>query len=118
MQVLKQCGDDLTRENVMKEAANLKELKLDMLLPGISINTSPTDFYPIKQQQMIKFGRTLGANWASHEWRNRWIARRWKLDFHAPPDQSRSNGTPAHRFRGRFDVLVEPKEIGRIIFIL
>jgi branched-chain amino acid transport system substrate-binding protein len=60
VQVLKQCGDDLTRENVMKQAANLKDLKLDMLLPGIAINTSPTDFYPIKQLQMIKFN---GEHW-------------------------------------------------------
>ncbi|MBV9434184.1 MAG: ABC transporter substrate-binding protein, partial [Hyphomicrobiales bacterium] len=60
VQVLKQSGDDLTRENVMKQAANLKDLKLDMLLPGISINTSPTDFYPIKQMQMIKFD---GEHW-------------------------------------------------------
>ncbi|MBV8425747.1 MAG: ABC transporter substrate-binding protein [Hyphomicrobiales bacterium] len=60
VQVLKQSGDNLTRENVMKQAANLKDLKLDMLLPGISINTSPTDFYPIKQMQMIKFD---GEHW-------------------------------------------------------
>jgi branched-chain amino acid transport system substrate-binding protein len=60
VQVLKQCGDDLTRENVMKEAANLKDLKLDMLLPGISINTSPTDYYPLKQMQMEKFD---GERW-------------------------------------------------------
>ena len=46
VQVLKQCGDDLTRENVMKQAANLKDFELEMLLPGIKINTSPTDFYP------------------------------------------------------------------------
>jgi branched-chain amino acid transport system substrate-binding protein len=58
MQVLKQCGDNLTRENVMKQAANLKDLKLDMLLPGITINTSPTDFYPIEQNQMMKFDGT------------------------------------------------------------
>ena len=60
VQVLKQCGDDLTRENVMKQAANLKDLKLDMLLPGIAINTSATDFYPLKQFQMIKFD---GEHW-------------------------------------------------------
>ena len=59
-QALKQCGDDLTRENVMKQAANLKDLKLDMLLPGISVNTSPTDFYPVEQEQMIKFN---GERW-------------------------------------------------------
>ena len=59
-QVLKQCGDDLTRENVMRQAANLKELQLPMLLPGIKINTSPTDYYPIKQVQLMKFD---GKQW-------------------------------------------------------
>ena len=60
VQVLKQCGDDLTRENVMKQAANLKQLVLPMLLPGIKISTSPTDFAPIKQMQLIKFN---GKTW-------------------------------------------------------
>ena len=46
IQVLKQCGNDLSRENVMKQAANLKDLELPMLLPGIKINTSPDDFRP------------------------------------------------------------------------
>jgi branched-chain amino acid transport system substrate-binding protein len=55
VQVLKQCGDDLTRENVMRQAANLRDLELDMLLPGIKINTSPTDYYPIEQMQMTRF---------------------------------------------------------------
>jgi ABC-type branched-subunit amino acid transport system substrate-binding protein len=59
-QVLKQCGDDLTRENVMRQAANLKNLQLPMLLPGIKINTSPTDYYPIKQVQLMKFD---GRQW-------------------------------------------------------
>jgi branched-chain amino acid transport system substrate-binding protein len=58
VQVLKQSGDNLTRENVMKQAASLKDLSLDMLLPGITINTSPTDFYPIEQNQMMKFDGT------------------------------------------------------------
>jgi len=57
--VLKQCGDDLTRENIIRQAANLKDLELPMLLPGIRINTSPTDFYPIEQAQLIRFdGKT------------------------------------------------------------
>ncbi len=60
VQVLKQCGDDLTRENVMKQAANLKNLELGMLLPGISIDTSPNDFAPIKRLQMKRFN---GASW-------------------------------------------------------
>jgi branched-chain amino acid transport system substrate-binding protein len=60
VQVLKQCGDDLTRENVMKQAANLKHLELDMLLPGVTINTSPTSYYPLQQLQMIKFD---GERW-------------------------------------------------------
>ena len=59
-QVLKQCGDDLTRENVMKQAANLKDVELDMLLPGIKINTSATDFFPIEQMQMMRFN---GERW-------------------------------------------------------
>jgi ABC-type branched-subunit amino acid transport system substrate-binding protein len=55
VQVLKQCGDELTRENVMKQVANLRALELPMLLPGIVINTSATDFAPIKQAQMRRF---------------------------------------------------------------
>ena len=59
IQVLKQCGDDLTRDNVMRQAANLKDLEVPTLLPGIRINTSPTDFYPIKQVQLMRFdGKT------------------------------------------------------------
>jgi branched-chain amino acid transport system substrate-binding protein len=60
VQVLKQCGDDLTRENVMKQAANLKDFTVPMLLPGIKINTTPTEFAPIKQVQMAKFD---GQRW-------------------------------------------------------
>ncbi|HEX3537036.1 MAG TPA: ABC transporter substrate-binding protein [Stellaceae bacterium] len=58
VQVLKQCGDELTRENVMKQAASLKDFTVPMLLPGIKINTGPTDFAPIKQVQMGKFDGT------------------------------------------------------------
>ena len=53
--VLKQCGDDLTRENVMKQAASLNNLELGMLLPGIKLNTGPKDFFPIEQMQMGRF---------------------------------------------------------------
>ena len=60
VQVLKQCGDDLTRENVMRQAANLHNFRVPMLLPGIAINTSPTDFAPVKQVQM---GRFDGQRW-------------------------------------------------------
>ena len=59
-EVLKQAGDNLTRENVMKQAASLKNVTQPMLLPGITINTSATDFYPIKQMQMQKFN---GERW-------------------------------------------------------
>ena len=55
VQVLKQCGDDLTRENVIKQAANLKDFEVPLLLPGIKINTSPTHFFPISQEKLIKF---------------------------------------------------------------
>ena len=60
VQVLKQCGDDLTRASIMKQAANLHNFRVPMLLPGITINTSPTDFAPIKQIQMARFD---GARW-------------------------------------------------------
>jgi branched-chain amino acid transport system substrate-binding protein len=60
VQVVKQAGDDLTRENVMRQAASLKNLQLGMLLPGIAVNTGPTDFAPIKQMQMEKFS---GDKW-------------------------------------------------------
>ena len=60
MQVLKQCGDELTRQNVMRQAANLHDVRVPMLLPGITINTSPTDFAPVKQVQM---GRFDGQRW-------------------------------------------------------
>lgn len=54
IQVLKQAGDNLTRDNVMKEAANLKDFAPDVLLPGVKINTSATDFAPISQSQMMR----------------------------------------------------------------
>ena len=60
VQVLKQCGTDLSRENVMRQAANLHDLQLPLLLPGIAINTSPTDFRPVKQLQPMRFN---GKNW-------------------------------------------------------
>jgi branched-chain amino acid transport system substrate-binding protein len=60
VQVLRQCGDDLRRENVMWQAANLHDLELPLLLPGIKINTSPTNFYPIRQMQPHRFD---GTHW-------------------------------------------------------
>jgi ABC-type branched-subunit amino acid transport system substrate-binding protein len=60
LQVLKQCGDNLTRENVMKQAASLKDFRTEMLLPGIKINTSATDFAPISQLQLQRF---KGEKW-------------------------------------------------------
>ncbi len=59
-QVLKQCGNDLSRENIMRQAANLKSLELPLLLPGIRINTGPDDFAPIEQEQLARFN---GERW-------------------------------------------------------
>lgn len=56
--VLKQCGDDLTRTNIMKQAASMKEVALPLLLPGMAMTTSDDDFYPIEQLQMKKFDGT------------------------------------------------------------
>jgi ABC-type branched-subunit amino acid transport system substrate-binding protein len=60
VQVLKQCGDDLTRENIMKQAASLKDFRTEVLLPGIKINTGPGDFAPLSQLQLMKF---KGEKW-------------------------------------------------------
>ena len=60
VQILKQCGNDLTRENVMRQATNIKNLKLPLLLPGMTLNTSPTDYFLIKQGQLAKF---TGTQW-------------------------------------------------------
>jgi branched-chain amino acid transport system substrate-binding protein len=59
MQVLKQCNGDFSRENVMKQAANLHDLEIPTLLPGIKVNTSPTNFHPIRAMQLEKWdGKT------------------------------------------------------------
>ena len=60
LQVLQQCGDELTRANIMKHAANLRGLELSMLLPGITVNTGPADFSPLKQMQLARF---TGDHW-------------------------------------------------------
>jgi branched-chain amino acid transport system substrate-binding protein len=61
VQVLSQCGDDLTRENVMRQAANLHDLRLPMVLPGIAVNTRPDHYAPIEQMQMMRF---TAESWA------------------------------------------------------
>jgi ABC-type branched-subunit amino acid transport system substrate-binding protein len=60
VEVLTKCGDDLTRENIMKQAASLRDFRTEVLLPGIKINTSATDFAPISQLQLMKF---KGEKW-------------------------------------------------------
>jgi len=60
-EVLKRAGDNLTRSNIMKVASDLKDLKVPLLLPGITVDTSPTDFYPIQCEQLAKFD---GQKWA------------------------------------------------------
>ena len=60
LQTLKQCGDDLSRENIMRQAANLRDLDVSVLLPGIKVNTSPTNFHPIRQLQLMKW---TGTTW-------------------------------------------------------
>jgi ABC-type branched-subunit amino acid transport system substrate-binding protein len=60
VQVLKQCGDDLSRENVMRQMANIKDLQMSMMLPGIKWNTSPSDFFLIESGQLARFD---GKEW-------------------------------------------------------
>ena len=59
-QILKQCGNDLSRENVMRQAANLKNFKLPLLLPGMTANTGPNDFFMFEQAQLARF---TGTQW-------------------------------------------------------
>ena len=59
-QTLKKCGDNLTRENLMKQAANHQKLRVPGLLPGITVSTSPTDFYPVQAVQLQRF---KGESW-------------------------------------------------------
>jgi len=61
-QTLKQCGDDLTRENIMKQAANLKDFSSGMMLPGVTVSTSPDDFFLFEKVQLAKFN---GTNWVA-----------------------------------------------------
>jgi branched-chain amino acid transport system substrate-binding protein len=58
--LLKQCGDNLTRENVLEQAAHMNNVTVPMLLPGISVNTAPDDYSPIKQMQLQRFN---GSGW-------------------------------------------------------
>jgi hypothetical protein len=60
VQILKQCGDDLTRANIMKQATNIRDYVPDLALPGMSTSTSPGDYRINKQFQMMKFD---GARW-------------------------------------------------------
>ena len=59
-QTLKNCGDELTRANVMKQAASFQKLRVPLLLPGITVSTSATDFYPIQSVQLQRF---KGETW-------------------------------------------------------
>jgi hypothetical protein len=81
VKVLEQCGSNVTRENIMAQAANLKDVVLPTLLPGIHVNTSPTNYRPLTQVQLQKwegkawarFGEVLGAQ-------SRWPPARHRLD--------------------------------------
>ncbi|MDT7818280.1 MAG: branched-chain amino acid transport system substrate-binding protein, partial [Acidobacteriaceae bacterium] len=59
-QTLKKCGDTLTRANLMRQAANHQKLRVPLLLPGITVSTSPTDFYPVQAVQLARF---KGETW-------------------------------------------------------
>ena len=60
VQVLKQCGGDLSRDNIMRQATNIKSFHAPHLLPGVTINTSPTDYRQIHQFQLARFN---GEHW-------------------------------------------------------
>ena len=58
--VLKRCEDQLTRENLLRQATDIKDLQLPMMLPGIKINTGPKDYLPVEQAQLMRFD---GERW-------------------------------------------------------
>ena len=58
--MLTQCGDDLSRENIMRQAASLRNYQSPIALPGIAINTGPADFHPIEQMRLVQFD---GNSW-------------------------------------------------------
>jgi ABC-type branched-subunit amino acid transport system substrate-binding protein len=60
VQALKQAGSNLSRDNILKQALNIKDMQLPMMLPGIKVNTSPTDYYPIEDMQMMR--------WSGKQW--------------------------------------------------
>lgn len=60
VRVLKQCGNDLSRENILRQATNLKDFETDLVLPGVNINTSPDNYRPLRQMQMARFN---GSSW-------------------------------------------------------
>jgi branched-chain amino acid transport system substrate-binding protein len=62
VQVLRQCGDDLSRENIIRQATNMSELALPMLQPGIVVSTSPSNFFPVKQMRLVRFD---GHTWVA-----------------------------------------------------
>ena len=92
--VLEQCGDDLTRENVMAQAANIQNLELPMLLPGVVIDTSADDFFPIESMMLAKFDGEVGA------------VRRG--DRRQQDDVSPERSAPARRRRSRTYSAPEP----------
>jgi branched-chain amino acid transport system substrate-binding protein len=73
VQVLRQAGNDLSRENIMRQATNLKNVELPMLLPGIRVNTSPANYYPVQQMQLMR--------WSGKQW------ERFGDLLQAPPDR-------------------------------
>ena len=100
-QVLRQCGDDLTRENVMKQAANLN-FEIGIYLPGTKIKTSPTDFAPIEQLQMQRFkGESLGALRADDVGREEFV----RVQEPSPARRGRCSGDARQRLRDRGSVV-------------
>ena len=102
IQVLKQCGNDLSRENVMKQAANLKDFELPMALPGMKINTSPDNYSPIRQEQLARSMARAGSRSGSCS----------RLRDRRPRDRPRpimalaaaAHGKPRHQIRVKHGV--------------
>jgi branched-chain amino acid transport system substrate-binding protein len=93
-ETLHKCGDDLTRANVMKQAANLQNVRVALLLPKLLVNTSPTLYYPIKFLQLSQFSGQIWNPLVEFV-RNVRSEAEPANEAHAPRDSDKGSGNPA-----------------------
>jgi hypothetical protein len=106
--VLKQCGDDLTRENVLRQATNIRQLQLGIMLPGITINTSPDDYRPIKQMRLSRFDVVSDSSRSAKPYQTTLRGHRSYVRLARVRGQSRLGGSFADINRSSRKVRLDP----------